>query len=111
MNTYGRTAMHEQYGSESIGLPRGKTLRIQDGKGALLYVREGEVWLTQEGDTKDHILTAGQTFRLERDGASLVYSFRRSVIGMTRRRERSASALHRFWADLVAPAHPKSMTF
>jgi hypothetical protein len=111
MKTYGRTAMLEQYGSESIGLPRGKTLRILDGAGALLFVREGEVWLTQEGDTKDHILTPGQSFRLDRDGTALVYSFRRSVLGMSRPRERSASPLHRFWSDLVAPAHPKSMTF
>lgn len=103
--------MLEQFGSESIGLPRGKTLRIQDGRGALLYVREGEVWLTQEGDTKDYVLGAGESLRLERDGVALVYSFRRSVLGMTRRRERSASPLHRFWADLVAPAYPKSLTY
>ncbi len=103
--------MQEQFGSESIGVPRGRTLRIIDGKGALLYVREGEVWLTQEGSTKDHVLSAGQSFRLDRNGMAVVYSFRRSVLGLSGRRERSASALHRFWSDLVAPAHPSSLTF
>ena len=103
--------MLQELGSEAIGMPRGRTLRIEDGRGALVLVREGEVWLTQEGSTKDHILTAGQSFRLDRDGVALVYSFRRSVLAVARDRRRSVSSLHRFWSDLVAPAHPKSLSF
>jgi hypothetical protein len=103
--------MEEQTGQESFGLPKGKMLRIADGGGALLQVWEGEVWLTQEGSTKDHVLIAGQSFRLDRAGLALVYPFRRSVLSLARGEQHSAGALRRFWADLVAPAQPKSLSF
>ena len=103
--------MVEQIGEESIGLPRGRTLRIEDGDGTLLHVWEGEVWVTQEGSTKDHVLIAGQSICLDRGGVALVQSFRRSILTVARPAARSASLLHRFWLDLVSPAHPKSLSY
>ena len=76
--------MSEQLEQDWIGLPRGRTLRIQDGGGRLLQVRDGEVWVTQEGSAKDHVLIAGQSFCLDRDGLALVHSFRRSVLTLSR---------------------------
>ena len=67
----------------SVGLPRGSMLRIDEGAGVLLYVWEGEVWLTQEGSCRDHVLHAGQWFRLERGGAALAHAFRRSVVSLS----------------------------
>ena len=67
----------------SVGLPRGSMLRIHEGAGVLLYVWEGEVWLTQEGSSKDHVLQAGQWFRLERGGTALAHAFRRSVVSLS----------------------------
>jgi hypothetical protein len=103
--------MFEQIDSDSIGLPRGRTLRIEDGGGTLLHVWEGEVWVTQEGSTKDHVLIAGQTFRLDRDGVALVQSFRRSIVSLSKPAGGSVSRLHRFWMDLVGPAHAKSLSY
>jgi len=48
------------------------TLRVDDGKGTLLHVWEGSVWLTQERDRRDHLLKAGESFRLDRAGATLI---------------------------------------
>ena len=95
---------------DSIGMPRGRTLHIRDGAGALVQVWEGEVWLTQEGGTKDHVLGPGESFRLDRGGLALVYSFRRSIVSVSRPAPRSASFLHRFWMDLVQPASPKTLS-
>jgi len=67
----------------SIGMPRGSLLRIDDGAGMLVYVWEGELWLTQEGSRKDHMLQAGQWFRVERDGAALAHAFRNTVISLS----------------------------
>jgi uncharacterized cupin superfamily protein len=67
----------------SIGMPRGSLLRIDDGAGMLVYVWEGELWLTQEGSRKDHMLQAGQWFRVERDGAALAHAFRNSVVSLS----------------------------
>jgi hypothetical protein len=67
----------------SIGMPRGATLRIEEGAGLMVYVWEGEVWLTQEGSSKDHMLQSGQWFRVERGGVSLAHAFRRSVVSLS----------------------------
>ncbi len=67
----------------SVNIPRGSMLRIDEGAGMLLYVWEGEVWFTQEGSSKDHLLRAGHWFRVERGGASLAHAFRRSVVSLS----------------------------
>ena len=66
-----------------LDMPRGSLLRIDDGAGAMIHVREGEIWVTEEGSRKDHVLGAGQSFRLQRDGTALAHAFRRSVVSVT----------------------------
>jgi hypothetical protein len=67
----------------SIGMPRGSLLRIEDGAGVLVHVWEGEIWLTQDGSPRDHMLTAGQSFQVDRGGAALAHAFRRSVVSLS----------------------------
>jgi hypothetical protein len=67
----------------SISIPRGSMLRIDDGAGMLVYVWEGEIWLTQEGSRKDDMLQAGQWFRVDRGGAAIAHAFRRSVVSLS----------------------------
>ena len=94
--------MAEYKSNTSIGMPRGSLLRIDDGAGVLVYVWEGELWLTQEGSPKDHLLGAGQTFRIERDGATLAHAFQRSLVSLSPPAPQSSS--FRTWAArLLAP--------
>jgi hypothetical protein len=124
--------MQEYVVQGSLGLTRGSMLRIEDGQDLLLYVWEGEVWLTEDGDRRDRLLRAGDWHRLERQGAALAYALARSVVTLTapepafyaRRilltragstvpvelysaaRERAAgigARLRRLWAALFAP--------
>ena len=87
---------------DPIGMSRGSLLRIDGGAGVLVHVWEGELWLTQEGSRKDHLLGAGQSFRVERNGATLAQAFRRSVISLTPPAPR-LSALRVWAAKLLAP--------
>jgi hypothetical protein len=64
-------------------MARGSSTRIEDGAGILVYVWEGELWVTQEGDSRDHFVTPGRWFRLERNGASLLYATRRTHVNLT----------------------------
>ena len=75
--------MSEYKSNTSIGMPRGSLLRIDDGAGVLVYVWEGELWLTQDDSPKDHMLLAGQSFYVERGGAALVHAFRRSTVSLS----------------------------
>jgi hypothetical protein len=66
-----------------MDMARGSTVRIEDGAGILVYVWEGELWVTQEGDSRDHFVTPGRWFSLERDGVSLLYATRRTHATLT----------------------------
>jgi Protein of unknown function (DUF2917) len=66
-----------------MDLARGSNVRIEDGAGILVYVWEGELWVTQENDQRDHFVTPGRWFRLERNGASLLHATHRSHVTLT----------------------------
>lgn len=75
--------MEEYIVQGSLNLTRGSMLRIEDGRDILIYVWEGEVWLTEERERKDRILRAGEWHRLERQGAAISYALERSVVTLT----------------------------
>jgi hypothetical protein len=75
--------MDEYLVQGSVGMPRGSVLRIDDGPGVVVYVWEGEVWITQDGSARDHVLGAGQWFRIDRRGAVLAQAFRRSSVSLS----------------------------
>jgi hypothetical protein len=50
----------------------GAVLRIEDGRGVLVYVWSGRLWITQEGDSRDRYVGRGGWFRIESDGLTLV---------------------------------------
>ena len=66
-----------------IGMARGSFVRIDDGKGVLLYVWDGELYITQEGDRRDYFIKPGEWFQLEREGVALAYARRRSSVTLT----------------------------
>ena len=67
----------------ALNLGRGNMLRIEDGRDILIYVWEGEIWLTEERDRKDRIVRAGEWHRLERQGAAIGYALERSLVTLT----------------------------
>lgn len=67
----------------SITLARGSSLRIEDGRGILVYVWEGDLWITEEGDQRDHSVRRGEWLRLRRDGAALGTALMPSVVTLT----------------------------
>ncbi|HEX9183445.1 MAG TPA: DUF2917 domain-containing protein [Burkholderiales bacterium] len=75
--------MEEYIVKGSLGLTRGSMLRIEDGRDILIYVWEGEIWLTEERERKDRLLKAGEWHRLQRQGAAIGYALERSLVTLT----------------------------
>lgn len=67
----------------SIAMTRGSILRVEDGRELTLYVWEGAVWLTQEGDARDRHVGPGEWFRLDRHGAAIAHATQRTVMTIT----------------------------
>lgn len=47
-------------------------LRLEDARDLQVRVESGRVWITQERDTRDVMLKAGESFRFDRDGVALM---------------------------------------
>lgn len=75
--------MREYVIQGSLGLAHGSLLRVEDGQDILLYVWEGEVWLTEERERHDRILRAGEWHRIERNGAAIAYALQRATVTLT----------------------------
>src|SRR5262245_13620681 len=71
----------------NLQLASGSLLRIEEGRGMLVYVWRGGVWITQAHDDRDRLLAAGDWFRIERGGLTLVSAAGRTVLSLTSPRE------------------------
>ena len=49
-----------------------EVLNIRHGRGLAVRCLAGALWVTQDGDTGDVVLKAGECFVLDRDGLALV---------------------------------------
>jgi hypothetical protein len=72
-----------------LPLDTGEELRVVHGKDMLVHLWQGSVWLTQEGDARDVVLTAGQWFRLDRNGVALARAWEPTVLALTSPHETS----------------------
>jgi len=55
-----------------LRIARGGVARVRNARGALLSVEQGSVWITQSGSFADICLESGESFRIERNGMTLV---------------------------------------
>lgn len=77
-----------------LGIRRSSTLRLDDAQGSLIYVWHGTVWLTQERDSRDHLLRTGDSFQLDRAGMALISSVGDgAVISLTPQRQQERAAV------------------
>jgi hypothetical protein len=87
----------------ALPLLRNEQLRIVDGRDLLIHVWQGSLWITQERDTRDIVLKAGQSFRLDRNGVALVKAWDSTVLALTSPHEaRAAGAIELRAARLPA---------
>src|SRR5262245_51342438 len=81
--------------------------RIDNGLGQQVTAVKGVVWVTQEHDSRDIILSAGESAVLDRRGLAVVYAFKDALVTVgtpmqlpapRRPAERARSYAERAWA-------------
>jgi hypothetical protein len=75
--------IEDRIAQASIGMTRGRPIRVEDGRGIEVSVVYGSVWITQHHDTGDVCLGAGESFRIDRDGATILDALKPSVVTLT----------------------------
>lgn len=63
-----------------ITLRPDRLLRLRDGRDVVVGVDTGTVWLTQDGDVRDIILRAGESFRVDRGGTVLLQALEDAAV-------------------------------
>lgn len=56
----------------SIPIPHSQPLRVRHGYGRRIAVLEGHVWVTQDSDPRDIVLSAGDDFLFDRPVPALI---------------------------------------
>jgi hypothetical protein len=74
------TAVDTESNRNVRDLGRRQTLPVYGAEGKEIVCISGELWITQEGDTRDIILGPGQAFNVDRPGLVLVHATRDSVL-------------------------------
>lgn len=54
----------------------GESVAIREGLGWTITCESGTAWLTQQHDTRDVVLSPGESFRLDRSGLAVVHALR-----------------------------------
>lgn len=70
--------MQRAAGTIEVKVAAGEVLRLRDARGCGVRLQSGRMWLTQENDSRDFMLTAGERYRIEHDGLTLLEAFRES---------------------------------
>ena len=64
--------MQIEINRSTLSLARDGLVAIRDGQGTRVVCRAGSLWITQECDVKDAVITAGESFTLSHPGLTLV---------------------------------------
>ncbi len=65
-----------------LALPQRDTFTLEAARGALVRCLDGLVWITQDGDRADHLVGAGDSFRIDRDGTVVVQATRAARVAI-----------------------------
>ena len=65
---------------QTLSLVARTTHAFQDQKGRRVTCLEGQVWITQDGDTRDIVLSAGDCFTLDRQGLALAFALKDALV-------------------------------
>ena len=67
----------------SLLLDRRDTISLIDAAGAIATLEKGCLWITMDGDIRDIVLAAGQSWTVERNGRTLLHAEAPSTLRIT----------------------------
>ena len=72
--------MKIEFSSSGVLLAKDQTLNLPDAAGVRVASQSGTVWITQDGDPRDIVLTPGESVVLERSTPTIVQAFEPALI-------------------------------
>jgi hypothetical protein len=78
--------MNIELNQNGLCLKPNQLVKVRGGRGHSIVCHSGSVWVTQDGDPRDIILSAGDSFTLDREGPALVQAFEPGAISIAQAR-------------------------
>ena len=66
-----------------VALAPGEVLTIDDAQGTRILARLGTVWVTEEGEGRDHIVGPGDSLVVARGGRTVVQALKAAWVSLT----------------------------
>ena len=74
--------MQLQLKAPTIALETGQVVTLDDARGTRIVTRVGTVWVTEEGEARDHVVDAGDTLVVARPGRTVVQALKPAWISL-----------------------------
>ena len=81
--------------------------QMRDARGACIHVHFGDLWITQEGDLKDHIVKAGESFAISNSGTTFLAAMNDAGVSVMKKCSELAIAATASIGTVVPSAMPK----
>ena len=78
-----------------------------DARGACIHVHFGDLWITQEGDLKDHIVKSGESFAISNSGTTFLMAMNDAGVSVMKKCSELAIAAAANIGTVVPSAMPK----
>jgi len=90
---YKEIGMNIELNQDGLCLKRNQVVTVRRGIGHSIVCDSGTVWVTQDGDPRDIILRAGESFTIDRNGPTLVQAFEPGSISIRRSAAQSRASV------------------
>ena len=74
--------MQLQLSRPVIALEAGQVVTLDDAQGTRILTRAGTVWVTEEGEMRDHVVDAGDALVVARPGRTVVQALKPAWISL-----------------------------
>lgn len=68
------------HATRRISLQANELVNLDDARGTTVRVARGQVWMTQYGDLADHVLDAGDSWAIERNGRTVLQAQHATIL-------------------------------
>lgn len=76
--------MYVDLAQAGVAIKKQQSMPILSGPGTQILVLMGCVWVTQEGDARDHVLSSGEAMVLSKTGLALVMALEGSMVSVVK---------------------------
>ena len=81
--------------------------QVHDARGSCIHVHWGDLWITQEGDQKDHIVKSGESFAISNSGMTFLTAMNDAGVSVMKKCSELAIAATANIGTVVPSAMPK----